>query len=481
MGNVELRSAVEELLDVDRERSEADAREARLVSYLAHHYRALDADDPLRHPVAGESFEVIAGEGTPEVSDFLMLELAAARGITGQAAASLVIDVLNIEYRHPLLWAALLDAAVPLWVARRVATKCSHLSQAAAQWVDARWTRRQPGLPVSRKLKILDGLIVEADPAVAAEQVARMRRGRYVHVGRYMDGCVQVVAQVDVLAGAFVDAQVDRLADIMLAEGAVGTKPELRATALGILATPARALAMLQRAAQPSLDEAADTLHSDPTQEPPDEMSDDLTAVESGVCPAGRGHLCGAVSVSPDSLLPKVDLVVHVSARGGRDYSPSALGTVDGILTRLIGPAARLDGMGEYPTQNLGDLLTGVRVVVRPVIDLNDTPSVDRYEIPRRTRFATTTRHTYDVFPFSGRRAATLDLDHTIPWHRHGPPGQTAVDNLAPMSRRAHRAKTCGAWTLTRGPDGRMEWESPLGFRYEVTPVGSFACRAGPR
>ena len=48
-----------------------------------------------------------------------------------------------------------------------------------------------------------------------------------------------------------------------------------------------------------------------------------------------------------------------------------------------------------------------------------------------------------------------------IPYDDTGPPGQTRPDNLAPLCRRHHRAKTTGRWQYRRLPDGTYQWTGP--------------------
>ena len=61
--------------------------------------------------------------------------------------------------------------------------------------------------------------------------------------------------------------------------------------------------------------------------------------------------------------------------------------------------------------------------------------------------------------PGCSTTAQQCDLDHLIPH----PTGRTTANNLGPVSRRCHNAKTYGGWTLTPHPDGSVTWTSPLG------------------
>ena len=80
-----------------------------------------------------------------------------------------------------------------------------------------------------------------------------------------------------------------------------------------------------------------------------------------------------------------------------------------------------------------------------------------------------------EPFPFSQRDSARLDMDHTIPF-QPGKSGQTRVGNLAPLTRKVHRAKTAGFWVMNQPAPGRIEWRSPLGYCYDVTPFGTERC-----
>ncbi|GAB3777351.1 HNH endonuclease [Nocardioides ungokensis] len=80
------------------------------------------------------------------------------------------------------------------------------------------------------------------------------------------------------------------------------------------------------------------------------------------------------------------------------------------------------------------------------------------------------------VFPWCHHDARTADLDHIepyIPMDEGGPPGQTRPENLAPLCRRHHRAKTSRRWRYRRRPDSTYQWHGPHGRSYLVTPHGT--------
>jgi hypothetical protein len=54
-----------------------------------------------------------------------------------------------------------------------------------------------------------------------------------------------------------------------------------------------------------------------------------------------------------------------------------------------------------------------------------------------------------------------------------GPPGQTSLGNLGPLSRHHHRVKTHGRWRVRQPVPGCFVWRSPTGYLYWVTAAGT--------
>jgi hypothetical protein len=120
----------------------------------------------------------------------------------------------------------------------------------------------------------------------------------------------------------------------------------------------------------------------------------------------------------------------------------------------------------------------GTQVVVKPVIDLAEPVSADAYEVPDRIAQRVRLQRPTCVFPHCGRPAGSCDLDHTIEYSDTGPPGQTSTDNLAPLCRKHHRAKTHPSpagtsWHYRRLSAGTWLWTSPHHRRYLVHPDGT--------
>ena len=136
---------------------------------------------------------------------------------------------------------------------------------------------------------------------------------------------------------------------------------------------------------------------------------------------------------------------------------------------------ARIDRLAALSRDTWVELLGHNRVTVRPIVDLNAITPVDAYEIPDRIREAVWMRSPTDSFPYGTSSCRSCDLDHTIAYDHApgGPPGQTRIDNLAPVNRRAHRAKTARRWKVTQYEGGWLEWTSPAGYRYATGPHGT--------
>ena len=125
--------------------------------------------------------------------------------------------------------------------------------------------------------------------------------------------------------------------------------------------------------------------------------------------------------------------------------------------------------------ENTGDLVTAdqirqwcgdpfARVVVKPVIDLDEHIHVGSYEVPDRLTEQIDLRDGGCVFPWCARPARRCDHDHVVP---HSQGGTTCSCNIAPLCRRHHRLKTHAVgWSYTVLDSGTYLWRSPHGYRF---------------
>ncbi len=408
------------------------------------------------------------GEGTPEIHEFVHLELCGLLGVSARHARSRIFEVLNLVYRHPTLWAAVQGLGLEMRRAGMAAAKCCQLSRGDADLVGRQWFHQQEGLSWKAAFDLLDRLVIEADPALAAKKQQQAAAAREVVLRDHSEGAIDVTARMDALDALYLDAAVDQLADILRSDeaNAESTKQVLRAKALGILATPALALGLQQQALNPDTTRQAEQhpLLADPSQGPePEDPYGAGSAVGPLVDPeTGRvnrdphqciGHACGRITVPPAKLQPKSKVFLHVN---------------DEDLNRL-GGAAFIEKVGWISSLTLEDLLGGKNVTIQPVIDLNTIASEQQYRPSARMREAIQLLFPTEAFPYSHTPSRGLELDHTVAYRTSCRYPQTGVGLLEPLSHKVHHAKTVAAWRAKQRVPGEIVWTSPLGFQYIVT------------
>jgi hypothetical protein len=308
-----------------------------------------------------------------------------------------------------------------------------------------------------------------------------------------------------------------------------------RSKAIGILADPARALAMLQRhaalddvdapaddpaefgddppdaspapannsaddrSAPPvsdasedgpradAADEATSTLGRDPDDEAPTPCpaatSPDRAGTHCGTCGATVGDptvFVRPMRVDPARLRPAATLFVHTSREAWERARSGATGA-SGPAGAAGAGVARIEGVGPVTLDQAVEMLRHTNVTVREVIDLAEDRPVDGYEVPERMREILFQRSPGCVFPWSGgappRRGR--DADHTVPYlapDKGGPPGQTRIGNLGFLNRQPHRVKThAPGWRHHQPDPGVHYWRTPTGYWFRVDHRGSHA------
>ncbi len=190
------------------------------------------------------------GDGTPCAGEFAAAELGVLLGRSHVAAATLMADALDVRHRLPRLWAALLAGQVRVWQARHVAarTRATGLTLAQAREVDAATTPYLATLPWGRFTDLLEARIIAADPHAAEARREAAELDRFVVTGQSNEhGLKTLIAKATAGEVIYLVAMVDRIAEILLQGGDTDPVGPRRAKALGILAHPARALALLQQ------------------------------------------------------------------------------------------------------------------------------------------------------------------------------------------------------------------------------------------
>ncbi len=462
------------------------------------------------------------GAGTPLVAEFAAAELGCLLGRSPGAAATLVADAVDVRHRLPRWWSAVAAGTARVWQARHVAarTRSVGLSLEQARWVDAQTVPYVGSLPWSRLLDLLEAKIVEVDPEAAQARADAAALERFVATGQCNEyGLKTVVAKAAAGDAVFFVAMCDRVAQILLLQGDTDPVGARRSKALGILANPARALALLARfqttpdgtgplvepvETTPDADTDADGTGPlvEPVETTPDADTDTTQDTRSPRSPRGtctrptttpttiRRRLpdCGQApapagdpavfvralaTIDPRRLLPAATLYVHVSRES---FDAARSGKAQGV--------ARVEGVGPVTIDQAREFLAHTQVSVKPVIDLAADHPVDGYEVPDRTRELVHLRTPAEVFPWSGNLSRAKDLDHTVPYlapDRGGPPGQTRVGNLGPLSRHGHRVKTHGrGWRHHQPVPGVFLWRTPHGYWYRTDHAGTHPLGTNP-
>ena len=376
-----------------------------------------------------ERVVMLGGEGTPEVAEFAAAELGVSLHQHPHAARNLIADALDVRHRFPGLWDLVTDEqALEVWVARKIAAATRRLSQRQAAEIDDRLVEVAASLPPTRLLRVVEAMVLAADDtgADAARQAAL--KGRFVTINQATEhGTKGLYAKLDAADAIRLDAEVDRLARILAARGDESTLDVRRSAALGWLANPAAALRLIAETEPQGLDTDRDT-----------SLVTTLT------------------SIDPERLRPRVELVVHVTES---DFTRDAHGV------------ARFEGGGRSGPITLAharEILGHAYVTIRPVIDLAHQLPADGYEFTGTLREAAFLATPVDCFPYAVSTSRTMQLDHTIPYHQHGPPGQTRLDNAGPLTQRHHRIATHGRWRKKQPRQGYHAWRTPHG-RYRIT------------
>jgi len=372
-----------------------------------------------------EGLVPLAGVGAPWVAEFAPVHLAAALGITQDAGRQLIADALELAHRLPRLWARAVAGAVPVWRARLIARETTDLSIEAALFADRliAATPRRIGQVQAARLVQEARLYFDPDRVIADEEEALAKRGVWLRHGNGGPATTDVTMTLDTPDALLFDQTVTRIASDLRELGDTEDLDVRRARAVGTLADPQHAL--------------------------------DLLSGRDSAAPS-RGVRAGAANLYVH--LTPADLAADQESTG----------------------AATIERLGAITTELLTDWLTrfsasGTKISLRPVLDLNATDwAVDQHDPPEAMRETVVLRDAHCIFPGCHRDSRTCDLDHIteyLPMKDGGPPGQTRPNNLAPLCRRHHRAKTHTAWHYKRRDDGSYEWTAPTGHQYQVMPA----------
>ncbi|MEO6511125.1 MAG: HNH endonuclease signature motif containing protein, partial [Nocardioides sp.] len=285
---------------------------------------------------------------------------AAALGVSTSAGEAMIRDALVLRHWLPSVWERLLAHELPVWRARRIAQAVAGKPDDVAAHLD------EAMAPVAEKVGpvTLDRLIDEAMMRLYPEEreLARLEALDARHATLHEESLTETGIGTMTIRAEWKDlhdfsATLSELAARLAeADEAADRVPESldvrRSRAVGVLADPAAATALLER--RPA--------------------------------PRPRRH---------------TTLFVHLS-----------IGAVRG--TELVGRHETTGG--PVLEQQVRDWCgrTDTQLTVVPVIDLNDHAGVDRYEVGERMRTRVSLLHPTCVFPWCGRPARRCDADHVL-------------------------------------------------------------------
>ncbi|MDT0200525.1 DUF222 domain-containing protein [Nocardioides sp. AE5] len=417
--------------------------------------------------------DTLGGEGTPEVAAFTIELWATAAGVSTWSAKRTLAAALDLHHRLPRTWAAVEELRIPGWKGCRVAEDTNRLSLAAATWVDNELARRGTwGLP--RIEKTIKAAIAMFHPDLVKNNGFPGREDWDVTLDHTAG--VDGTSRLDAI-GDSVDLEKfhSLLADEAATMGRLGdtdTLGQRKAKALGVLAdrqATADLLGLLDNGGSGTGGSGANGGGSADAGGGAGDASSGNTAGGHDADRAAGGlvHPVTGKPVTRRRSYLKTRLFVHLSLAdlatltgatrpatgathdGAGDETAAADGHV--AATNLFG-TVHLDTLKAW----LRDLGTDARIT--PVINTNRDWSVDHHDPPETMREQVILRDRHCVFPWCTVDARHCDLDHITPFDEHGPPGQTRPDNLAPLCRRHHLAKTHGSWRYVRNRDGTYTW-----------------------
>ena len=404
----------------------------------------------------------LAGPGAPEVSEFAVIELAAALGRSTDSGRMLLSDAVEAKHRLPKIWARLEAGQVQVWRIRRVTEVTRPLTAEAAAFVDAHLAHVVHTASFTTVKRLVAEAAARFDPETTEMEEVDTQSTLHVTLDLNTAWSIGTAAGVH-LSGLLDRADAEELelairtiADQLAAAGSTDTLDVRRAKALGYLS------------------------RGDLTLDLPD------TDTSTATAPGGRAATSASEERAsrPPARTRQVVLHIHLS-----EAALKSTPEVDPDTGMLGLHLARVENHHQTLTADaVRDWLAvpGTQVTVKPVIDLADQIAVDSYEIPDRISTRVKLKRPTCVFPHCTRTSARTDLDHIdeyVPPDQGGPPGQTATDRLAPLCRRHHRAKTHPSPVSTSSTTVRWDyhkltpttwlWTSPHGLRFLVHPDGT--------
>jgi hypothetical protein len=374
---------------------------------------AVDGDDP-------DELEFL---GVPQVRWDAFAPFAAALGLSTAAGKIFIRDALVTRHRLPGVWRRFVAGHVPVRYVRRIAQAVLGQPDDVCAYVDQTVAHRAETLgPV-----LLDRVLDEAKLRLHAEEreIEQLEAldSRYVRLDEASinhTGIAELVIRGDWPDVAAFDDAVAAVAAALGRDGCPESLDARRSMAVGVLADPERALALLDDSAPPR---------------------------------------------------PKRKIVLTY------DLTESALAGIEPVGFDIDGRAL----LDQLVRQWCGR--DDMRITIQPVLRVgsctgtHDGHAVDDYRPSAADELEVELRDRRCVHPYCTRPARRCDCDHVVPYARGGP---TCPCNLAPLCRHHHRLKTVAGWRYTVLEPGFYLWTDPHGQQFVRGPHGTRDITSNP-
>lgn len=338
----------------------------------------------------------------------------AAIGRSTNAASFLIRDALIVRHRLPRLWRRVVTGDVDPSRARMVARSITGRPRDVSDDVDVRVTPIAHKIGLTSLEKKLDEAMLRLYPEQREmEQLEALDR-RFVRLDEASinhTGVADMAIRGDWKDLFDFDRTLARVATALAArDAALGLPAESldvrRSRAVGILADPASATALL----------------------------------------------CGAPVPTTSK---RADLVLHITDANLIGLDPVARDTTRdrAVLEQLV-----RDWCGRADTH----------LSVQPVLDLAGHDETSAYRIKAHTQLRADLIAGTCVFPWCTKPARVCDHDHVVAFN-HADPGAGGAScdcNIAPLCRHHHQLKTHAGWRYTPLENGTWLWADPHGQQF---------------
>jgi hypothetical protein len=358
----------------------------------------------------------------PVVSWHAASSYAAAVGRTTNAGSFEIRDALLCRHRLPQIWEGVVDGRIPPARARMVAQAVIGRPRDVSDHLDRNLA------PIAHKIgqvvldRKLDQALLELYPEQREqEQLAALdRRFATLHQASINHtGVADMALRADWKDLHDFDTTLSRVAVAIAAQDEAAGRPAesldvRRSRAVGILADPAAALALLTGQDAPP--------------------------------PSKKAQLI--LHVSQDNLLGR-DPVAH-----------------NATTTRAVLDACVRDWCGR----------TDTHLQVLPVIVLNGHDMTRAYQLKSATAIRAELIAGTCVFPHCTRPAMFCDKDHVVPYDHDDPDagGPSCDCNIAPLCRHHHQLKTHAGWAYSVIDTGLWLWSDPYGQQFLRDRIGTY-------